>query len=159
MTVKELVLDHLTYTFEKESWQPPLAMAIEGLNAQQAAWKPAPQRHSIWQIVRHVTHWKNGVLQGWDGKAPNLDDLKRTDWQEVSGDEAAWQVDVQALHAVSRELEKRVQSSGDDALSGLIPTYTGRASSVPKSVRIVRMATHDIYHSGQIRYIRALQGG
>ncbi len=157
MTVKELVLDHLTYTFEKEAWQPPLASAIEGLNAQQAAWKPAPQRHSIWQIARHVTHWKNGVLQGWDSKTPNLDDLERTDWQEASGDEAAWQAEVQALHAVSRELVKRVQSSGDDALSSLIPTYVGM-SSVPMALRIVRMATHDIYHSGQIRYIRALQG-
>lgn len=157
MTVKELVLDHLTYTFEKEAWQPSLAEAIEGLNAQQAAWKPAPQRHSIWQIVRHVTHWKKGVLQAWDGKTLDFKDLDSTDWEESSGDEAAWQVDVRALHAISRKLEERVQTSDDAALSNLIPTYVGM-SSLPKAVRIVRMATHDIYHSGQIQYIRALQG-
>jgi len=68
MTVKELVLDHLTYTFDKEAWQPPLGKVVQGLNAQQAAWRPAPERHSIWQIVRHVTHWKKSVLQAWDGK-------------------------------------------------------------------------------------------
>lgn len=156
MTVKELVLDHLTHTFEKEAWQPSLAEAIEGLNAQQAAWKPAPQRHSIWQIVRHVTHWKKGVLQAWDGKPVDLKDLDRTDWQEASGDEVAWQADVRALHAISRKLEERVQRSDDAALSNLIPTYVGM-SSVPMALRIVRMATHDSYHSGQIRYIRALR--
>jgi hypothetical protein len=65
------------------------------VTAQQAEWKPAPQRHSIWQIVRHVT--------------------------------------------------------------SAIPTFAG-ARDRPIALRVAQAATHDIYHAGQIKYIRALQG-
>lgn len=157
MTVKELVLDHLTYTFEKESWQPPLAAAIAGLTAAQAAWKPAPERHSIWQIVRHVTHWKHSVIQAWDGPAPDLKDFEPTDWQEAAGDEAAWQADVSALHAVSQDMRKRVEAADDGALSGLMTTFAGWPDQV-KAAHLMKVATHDIYHAGQIQYLRALQG-
>lgn len=157
MTVKDLVLDHLTHTFEKEAWQPPLAMAIEGLTATQAAWKPAPERHAIWQIVRHVIHWKQSVLDALDGNIPDADELERTDWQQVSGDEAAWQADVGTLHAISQELKKRIQRADDSDLSQPIGTYKG-VRAQPMAIRLERMATHDTYHAGQIRYIRALQG-
>ena len=35
ITVKQLVLDHLEHTFEKEAWQPSLAIAVEGPTALQ----------------------------------------------------------------------------------------------------------------------------
>ena len=35
-TVKDIVWDHLEHTFEKEAWQPSLAIAVEGLTAAQA---------------------------------------------------------------------------------------------------------------------------
>jgi DinB superfamily len=57
VTPKDLLLNHLEYTFQREAWQPSLAMAVQGLTAAQVSWKPGPDRHSIWQIVRHVTHW------------------------------------------------------------------------------------------------------
>src|SRR5438876_1047270 len=46
----------------------------------------------------------------------------------------------------------------DDAgLSRHVVWYKGGGSH-PLAMRIVRTTTHDIYHSGQIRYLRALQG-
>jgi hypothetical protein len=69
LTLKELVVDHVHTTLydEKVQWQPPLDGALRGLTAAAAAWKPAPARHSIWQIVRHLILWKRAVLQAWDG--------------------------------------------------------------------------------------------
>ncbi|MDR7420632.1 MAG: DinB family protein [Armatimonadota bacterium] len=157
MTVKDLVLDHLTYTFERDAWQPSLSHAVEGLTAAQAAWKPSPERHSIWQIVRHVILWKQGVLDAWSGKVPDYKEFERMDWQEVTGDDAAWQADVRKLRNVSLRLKRRVQAATSAAMGKKIPTYT----TVPDQVlatRLTRMATHDSYHAGQIRYVRALQG-
>ncbi len=157
MTLRDLVLDHLEYTFEKEAWQPSLAMAVDGLTARQAAWKPGPQRHSIWQIVRHVIHWKRGTLAALDGNPPDLEALDKSDWPEIAGDDAAWQADVRELHTVSEQLKRRVAAASDEDLEGLIPTYRGLRSQV-MAIRLMRTATHDIYHAGQIRYLRALQG-
>jgi len=157
MTVKELLLDHLEVTFEKETWQPPLSMAMEGLNASQAAWKPSPARHSIWQIVRHVILWKRGVLDAWEVKVQDETRLERADWREVSGDDVAWQADARSLHEITEQIKRRAQALDEAALARPIATYTGYPDQ-PLAIRLMRMATHDIYHAGQIRYIRALQG-
>lgn len=161
MTVKDILLHHLEYTFEKEAWQPSLLMSIEGLTAPQAAWKPAPQRHSIWQIVRHVTHWKNATLSAWDGSRPLFAEsgdtdyyreTERTDWPEVSGDEGTWWRDCDALRFVSTRIATRVERLDEEALLNPFP-----GEDMPAVLRLLRMATHDIYHAGQIRYLRALQ--
>ncbi|MDR7544269.1 MAG: DinB family protein [Armatimonadota bacterium] len=157
MTVRDLLLDHLEVTFEKETWQPPLGMAVAGLTARQAAWKPSSERHSIWQIVRHVLLWKQGALDAWEGKVVSAEDLEGRDWQEVAGDDAAWQADVRALEEITGRIKERVRALDDGALAQRIPTYAGEPDQT-LAIRLARMATHDIYHAGQIRYIRALQG-
>ena len=159
ITVKQLVLDHFEHTFEKEAWQPSLAIAVEGLTALQAEWKPSPERHYIWQIVRHVIHWKRGVLAALDGHPVDYLELERTDWPEVSGDDAAWQADVRELHRIYQEFRRRLEALDDAALSLPQVPYKGKPEwAQPLGIRLVRAATHDIYHAGQIRYIRALQG-
>jgi hypothetical protein len=70
VTPKDLLLHHLEHTFQREAWQPALAMAVQGLTAAQASWKPGSDRHSIWQIVRHVTHWKRATFEAWQGTRP-----------------------------------------------------------------------------------------
>lgn len=155
MTFKDLVRHHFEFTFEKEAWQPPLASAIEGLSARQAVWKPGPQRHSIWQIVCHVIHWKRAFKQAWNGENPDYDEYERTDWKDIAEiDEEAWQADVRDLHAISMELKRRLEGTAVEDLEQPFPGET----RLNAAQRLLRMATHDIYHSGQIRYIRALQG-
>jgi len=157
MTVQELVFDQLITTFEDGTWQAPLSKAVDGLNARQAAWKPQPERHSIWQIVRHVILWKRAVLEAWDGVSHHIAELQHADWGEASGTDAEWQADVRTLHAVSEELKERIRLSNDEILATPMPTYQGARDQI-RAMRIVRTATHDIYHSGQIQYLRALQG-
>ena len=157
ITVKNLLIDHLEYTFEKEAWQPPLATAVQGLTAEQAAWKPSPERHSIWQIVRHVILWKRDVLQAWAGHPSDFEQMTEGDWQEAAGDQAAWEVDVQALHDIYAEFRQRLEVLDDE---GLQRAFRWQQATQPQAVvlRLLRGFTHDIYHAGQIQYLRALQG-
>jgi uncharacterized damage-inducible protein DinB len=159
MTLNQLVVDHIHQTLEDEEWQwqPSLSGAIRGLTAAQAAWKPAPARHSIWQIVRHLILWKRGVLNAWDGNPRDNAQLDAADWDEVSGTDAEWERDRQTLLDVSNEFLMRARSLDDAALSRPIVWYTTGATQ-PLAVRLVRTTTHDIYHAGQIQYLRALQG-
>ena len=155
-TVKDLLLEHLEYTFTKEGWQPPLAHAVGGLTAEQVAWKPDPERHSIWQIVRHVLHWKRGVLQAWDGDPPDYEAMSVADWGEADGDQAAWEADTAALHDVYANFRRRLQTASDADLAAERAWYRG-APPRPIANRILHAFTHDIYHAGQIQYLRALQ--
>jgi uncharacterized damage-inducible protein DinB len=158
MTLKELVLNHVHNTLYKEDWQwqPSLSEALKGLTAVQAAWKPAPPRHSIWQIVRHLILWKRAVLQAWDGDPPGEGQFVG-DWQEVAGSEADWDRDRQSLLDISSEFLTRAQALDDAGLSRRIVWYKS-GQTQPLAMRLVRTTTHDVYHAGQIRYLRALQG-
>jgi uncharacterized damage-inducible protein DinB len=138
-------------------------MAVQGLTAAQASWKPGPDRHSIWQIVRHVTRWKRATLEAWQGArplfrgreaTPRFEEIMRTDWQDASGTDADWQAVVRALEEVSRAIQERAQALD---LESLLQPFPGEEWG-PAVLRVLRLATHDIYHAGQIRYLRALQG-
>jgi hypothetical protein len=162
ITPKDIVLHHLEYTFEKEAWQPSLLMALDGLNAAHACWRPGPERHSIWQIVRHVTHWKRATLEAWNGAhrlfagrdaTPYFHQVMSADWQDAAGDEAAWRADLAAPRDVAHAIQRKVRSPDLDALLQPFP-----GEDFPAVLRVMRMATHDIYHAGQVRYLRALQG-
>jgi len=157
ITVKDLLSLHLEDTFATERWHPPLATAVFGLTAVQAAWKPGPERHSIWQITRHLIHWKRGVLQALAGDPPDYERMSAEDWQEVSGDQAAWEADVRALREIHDEFRRRLDELGADGVQQMLPAYRqGRPGSVAR--RLLNALTHDAYHTGQIQYLRALQG-
>jgi uncharacterized damage-inducible protein DinB len=159
LALKGVVSDHLHTCLENEEWQwqPPLRGALRGLTAAEAGWKPSPERHSIWQIVRHLTLWKRGVLGAWDGDPPDGKQLDAADWREVSGGDAEWDRDRRELLQISEEFLTRAQALDDAALSRQVTWYKGGPAQ-PLAMRLVRTTTHDIYHAGQIMYLRALQG-
>lgn len=157
MTARELLLYLLEYTYEKEGAYPPLTTALAGLTEAQASWKPAQERHSIWQIVRHMTHWMEAGLEALAAHPLVYEDLQRSDWQAASSVEREWQTDVARLHGAYRRLQERLQSMSEEDLARMIEPYRGKPS-YPAAFRFVRTATHDTYHLGQIRYLRALRG-
>ncbi len=161
ISARELVVDQLETTLFRQAWQsqPALSEALEDVTAMQAAWRPGPARHSIWQIVRHLILWKRGIVQALDGDPPDRVVLERTDWQEASGDERAWQADVDTLLRLSRDLLERARAMDDQAFSREVVWYRGWTKTQPVAVRLLRRAAHDSYHVGQIRYLRALQKG
>ncbi len=139
LTLKELVIDHVHTTLEPEDWQwqPSLKEALEGLTAAQAAWKPTPERHSIWQIVRHLILWKRGVLDAWNGNPPDPEQLAASDWQLVVGSEVDWERDRRTLLEISTQFLTRAQAIDDAGLSKQIVWYKGGATQ-PLAVRVVR---------------------
>jgi uncharacterized damage-inducible protein DinB len=154
-----LVADHIHTTLEDEKWQwqPPLRGAVRGLTAAEAAWKPSPERHSIWQIVRHLILWKQGVLDAWDGNPPEGEKLDAADWRDANGTDAEWERDHRRLLEISEQFLTRARALDDAGLSRQVTWYKG-GQAQPLAMRLVRTTTHDVYHAGQIMYLRALQG-
>jgi hypothetical protein len=158
MTVKEVLAYLLEYTYErKDGAYPPLTTALAGLTAAQASWKPTPERHSIWQIVRHITHWMEAGMDALAARPQVYADLERSDWGAASGGEKEWQADVARLHEDYRRFKERLQAMSEEDLAAMLEPYRG-IGRYPAAIRFIKTATHDTYHIGQIRYLRALQG-
>lgn len=164
-SITALTSDLLELALETSRWHASLARATEGLSAEQAAWRP-PGTHvggeegaphnCIHDIVRHLTHWKELVLTtlepGWTREQFRAHAARDwpPDWPHDGGD---WERDRRALLDVSAALADAVAALGDDGLAG-----SPAAGGGPRWRNLMNLATHDAYHAGQIRLLRALQG-
>lgn len=154
ITVKKTVLATMHYAFDKTVWHPALEQALKDVSAEQASWRPAEGRNTIWEIVRHVTLWKSGLLKGWEALAAQdvFKDYSAQDWQPVP-QEAIWEEDVAELIAVSRAFIAQIEQDAEEVLLS-----TPEGSKTPRIWNVINNATHDAYHAGQIMYLRKLQG-
>lgn len=130
--------------FTEGVWWAPWRDALEGLTAVQAAWKPAPGRHSIWQIVAHMTHWHEYFAHRNEGGAPlDEQELERRNWQEIDDtSDSAWNA-ARDRFAASHADVGRLLASPEPLDPQLDLRY---------------LYAHDCYHVGQVMYIRSLMG-
>ena len=131
-----------TDSWDGDIWIAPWSKAITGLTAQQAAWTPAPGRHSIWQNVTHVVYWRNYTLDVIAGKPkPPAAEVEAHQFAVPSEiTDAAWAHTSRQL-MISHE---RIRAAIADPAASLD--------------RIKYHLAHDAYHLGQIMQLRALQG-
>jgi len=150
-----MLLDGLDEAFDKKSWHGPnLRGAIRGVTAAEAAWRPAGDRHNIWELTLHAAYWKyvvrREILREKRGSfvLAGSNFFKRPQGGSASvgsaADETAWKRDIAILEAEHRKLH--------DAVAGLPPR-----ALTPAVRHLIRgAAAHDLYHAGQIRLVRRM---
>jgi uncharacterized damage-inducible protein DinB len=123
-------------------WAAPWRASIEDLSAQQAAWTPALDRHSIWQIVLHMIFWRESWLKRAAGGPRHTDEeQERLNFPDITDtSEAAWATACQRFADTQSRIAEALRNSdpATDPLTYFLP--------------------HDCYHFGQIAYLRAMQG-
>jgi DinB superfamily len=146
----QLLLALLDEAYQRKTWHGPnLKQSLKGITAQQAAWRPAPGRHNIWELALHSAYWKYAVRRVLVGGKRGSFVLKGSNFFERPErgkiTEAAWRADLRILGTEHRALQKIVR----------------QMLQKPVSSKVLRMlygiAYHDIYHAGQIRLLRRLQ--
>ena len=151
-----LLLTLLDQGFDRKAWHGPnLAGSLRGLTAEQALRRPAPGRHSIWDIALHCAYWKSVVRRRLGADPGERFPRGPSDWPALPdpSDEAAWKADLKLL----RDEHRRLRT----AVAGLRPADLHRPAPGQKRPRIVHLegiAMHDVYHAGQIRLLRRLIG-
>lgn len=151
MEPPRLILTLLDEAYEKRTWHGPnLKQAIRGVTAKQAAWRPGPQRHNIWEETLHAAYWKYAVRRRIEGGKRGSFVLKGSNFftrpEKGKLSEAAWRADKNLLEREHRALRH--------AITQVLAT--------PRGAKLLRqlygIAFHDIYHAGQIRLLRRLMG-
>ncbi|MCU0241826.1 MAG: DinB family protein [Vicinamibacteria bacterium] len=153
----DLLAGFLDEAFEVKAWHGPnLRGAIRGLTARAAAWRPAPGRHNIWEIVVHAAYWKYAVWRRITGTKRGSFPYKGSNWFErplprARNIEAEWRADVAMLVIFHRRLMDEVLRLRDADL----PRRT-RGSRQTNLTVMRGIAAHDLYHAGQIQLIKRL---
>jgi hypothetical protein len=149
-----LLLCLMDEAYEKKAWHGPnLKGAIRGLTAQMAAARPASARHSIWEIVLHAAYWKYAVRRRLRQEKRGSFSLPGSNWfkvpEEVS--ERDWKVAVSLLEREHRLLRETVVNFPPKKLGLTLPH-----SKVDNARLIYGIASHDLYHAGQIQLLKRL---
>lgn len=150
----ELLLSILDEAYEKHAWHGPnLRGSLRGVAAEQAAWRPGPERHNIWEIAVHTAYWKYIVRRRLTGEKRGSFALKGSNWfqRPDSISEDVWQKDVRLLAEQHKQLRKAVAEMEPARLREKVP---GSKSTTLRT--IYGIAAHDVYHAGQIQLLKRL---
>lgn len=136
----------LDEAYSGEPWHgPALRPLLQGLTATAAARKPIDRAHSIWELVLHLTAWKDVVRERLEGQAKTKVP-PGVDWPPVTErNQAAWQA---ALEELDRAHQRLVRATGRLPEAYLERVVVGSRVTYGETLRGV--ALHDVYHAGQI---------
>ena len=151
-TLRSILLSQLHTTHDKADWFVPVNTAVAGLSVEQAKWIPTNAagkldpnaNHSVGMLAYHLLFWNTNALARLKGeKAPPVPSNNDETFNDF--DAATWTKTVHDLDAVLTALEDLVANADDAKLEKIAPT-------------IAHVSTHNAYHTGQILYVRKLQG-
>jgi uncharacterized damage-inducible protein DinB len=142
-TDRQLITQWWNEAWSAGLWAASWSKSVDGLTPQQAAWVPAPGRHSIWQIVLHMIFWRESWLRRVEtGQKPTDDEIKQGNFPAVT------EASQQAWDRVRHRFEQ-TQRRTSEAIA---------AHPEPEADPLMYFLPHDCYHFGQINLLRALQG-
>ncbi len=144
--------------YDRQSWHGTnLRGSLRRVTAAQAAWRPGPRRHNIWEIVVHAAYWKYAAARRFTGSARGSFPLKGSNWfpRPVDAAHAAdtdWRADVALLDQMHATLRGAVT-----ALPAKELARTPAGTKVSNFALVSGIAAHDLYHAGQIQLLKRLR--
>ncbi len=142
----QLLLTVFAQAFGGASWHgTPLAGALRGVSPRQALWRPGRGRHNMNAVRRRLTRDETVTFPRSGANFPAL---------PARPTAAQWKRDVVLLkreHALLRR-----------AIARIAPARLGRRvwqSRWNAAATVVGIASHDLYHAGQIQLLKRLQRG
>ena len=132
---------------------PAVETLLLDVDAAQAAARPVPGAHSIWEILQHMTVWLEAVRIRVEEDRPYQPTAKE-DWAEVTDtSEAAWQALQQRHRRAGDALQEVIEQLDDRRLELGV---AGKAYNC--YVMLQGIIQHELYHAGQIALLKRALG-
>jgi hypothetical protein len=145
----------LDQAYNRQSWHGTnLRGSIRGVTFRQAARRPEPGRHNIWELVVHAAYWKYAVLRRLTGQKRGSFPLEGSNFfaRPVETSDRAWRKDIALLGRMHRDLR--------EAIVALPPAQLhakAKGAKTTNAFLIQGIAAHDLYHAGQIQLLKRLK--
>lgn len=135
------------YSYKYDDWVNPLAEALAGLTAAEAAWKPGPGVRGIWDIVLHMAVWTENIVERMRSGEDVTPAGGKWPPPPAAPDEAAWEAAQRRLWDALAALQAYIETHSLDALAG---SPYGLGDLLCRFI-------HNAYHIGQITKMRELR--
>ncbi len=145
MKTKQELMTTLKAVYDGEPWfGESLVAKLSSIAEEQAFWQPKAGEHSIAQIVSHMNFWRRAVLARIRGEATD----------KYTGDSPDNWPSPDSLKAIGWPAIRRSVDETQKALLASLDAPTPLAEDVADT--LAGTLQHDIYHLGQVGYIRKL---
>lgn len=151
-TLRSILLEQLRSSHNKAEWFTPVNTAVAGISPEQASWIPRnaagkidpENNHSVGMLAAHLVFWNERSLQQLRGEK-SAQFSGNNDETFNKFDAKSWADIVSRLDKVMTGFEEWTEHASDAELA--------KAAST-----LAHVGTHNAYHTGQILYVRKLQG-
>lgn len=152
----QILLELIDQAFDHRSWHGTnLKGSVKRLDVATAAWRPGEDRHNIWELVLHAAYWKYTVRRRLLGEKRGSFPLKGSNFfdrpSKEHSDDAALRSDIALLTKTHKTLRSAVAALSDKELA-----ITPKGSTTSNLALIMGIASHDLYHAGQIQLLKRL---
>jgi hypothetical protein len=146
------ILDHYDGVLNGEPWHGDAVWPVlDSIPAQEAAARPIPAAHTIWEIVMHMAFWENVAAQRLAGlRAGLVEELNFPPMPAAT--EENWRKTLDQLHAADRDFRAALAKLDEKKLDEL--TAAGKRTFYGEAHGIIE---HHAYHLGQIALLRRMQ--
>ena len=147
------IANQLERAYSGKAWHgPSLRFVLRGISAEQAAKRPIPGAHTIWELVLHAAAWDRVACQRiLGGKTtslpPNQNFPVVTDTSP-----SAWKKALQELETQHRALAAAMRGFPDAKLDHKLG-----GGDYSYYITMHGAVQHDLYHAGQIQLVKRLQ--
>ena len=151
----EEALRHLAPPAGTQLWHGGASVlgALRGVSPAVAAWKPYPDRNSIWKLALHIAYWNYAVTRRLTDAPSGGFPRSPSNWPHLPPERrpATWKADrrvVKDSHDRLVDAIRRFDSSRlDDFAASEQTTYADLVTGI---------VLHDTYHTGQIQLLKRL---
>jgi uncharacterized damage-inducible protein DinB len=153
---KEVMLKQFASCFDKNVWFVSVRKALDGVSAEQAAWKPEGTDNSIWETLAHLTYYNNAYLQRFKGIAYEYTKADNDETFEAPADptDDDWNAEVARFDAVMNEFRSLIENADESKFDQPV----SEKNTASWAELIANINAHNAYHGGQILLIRKLRG-
>jgi uncharacterized damage-inducible protein DinB len=150
---RDTIINQLDEIYRGPAWHGPAVLeTLDGVNAAVAAARPDPERHSIWELVRHLTHGRHLLIERLTQQSRSaFPHAIREPWwpaPPTHKTDAAWHEDLALLERYHVDLVDAVRGASDAQLA-----RRPNPGDQTLAQQLLGMAVHDAYHAGQIRLL------
>jgi hypothetical protein len=155
ISVKEVLLDQLAACHDDESWFKPSKTILDDISADEAIWKAADNRHSIWALAYHLIFWNEMWLNRFNDDSfekMNItnDETFVFELDHLKRNEESWNETIRRLSQSFVNWHEAVTNCEHSKLEKRIPSYfNAQWWGV-----ISNLCIHNAYHIGQMMLLK-----
>jgi uncharacterized damage-inducible protein DinB len=114
--------------------------------------RPNGTLHSIADLVWHMVNWRKFTIDRIKPSGSSLETFEKNDWKELDlTNKSTWVEGLNELQKSQHDLIELLDTLDDSILKSPVPDR-----EYNMKILLYGVVQHDIYHAGQIAYIKKL---